>query len=79
MCFFCIEDEKEVELSKLVSVLRAAIENHRSKTKHEMCWENDEELWAVLDDGVKIDHTPPPKDEFLRRCAEYCSSRMKGA
>lgn len=51
------------------------IEKHRSATGHEMCHENDEELWALLADGVTIDHTPPPWCEFMHKCALYRASK----
>jgi len=56
-------------------LLREAIEKHREQTGNNMCWENDEELWKVLDDGVKLDHTPPPWPEFISKCAQYRASR----
>lgn len=61
--------------SLYIDKLEDAIRNHRSKTGHEMCWENDEELWAVLGDNVEIDHTPPEWCEFMTKCAEYRKSR----
>lgn len=65
----------EVELRARVAELEAAIRKHREATGHEMCWENDEELWSTLGDGVVIDHTPPPWCEFMQRCAEYRASK----
>lgn len=55
--------------------LEKAIRKHRDQTGHNLCWENDEELWSVLADGVKIDHTPPPWGEFMTKCAAYRESR----
>jgi len=55
--------------------LRDAIEKHRAQTGHNMCWENDEELWSVLGDSVSFDHTKPDRKEFLKRCEQYCDSR----
>ncbi|MDB5038481.1 MAG: hypothetical protein JWQ35_2009 [Bacteriovoracaceae bacterium] len=63
------------ELKKRVRRLESAIEKHRLQTGHQMCWENDEELWSALNDGVQIDHTPPPWDEFMTRCAAYRKSK----
>ena len=65
----CTEQEERV------AELEAAIDNHRYKTGHHMCWENDQDLWAILSDKVKLDHTRPPRAEFLKRCEEYCDSR----
>lgn len=60
-----------------IKELEAAIKKHREQTGHEMCWENDEELWAVLGDDVKVDHTPPEWCEFIQKCAEYRKSRER--
>ncbi len=54
---------------------RKAIEHHREQTGHNMCWENDNELWAVLDDGVKVDHTAPSWPDFMTRCVMYRASK----
>jgi len=62
-------------LKKRVRVLEKAIKKHREQTGHNMCWENDEELWAILGDGVRLDHTPPPWGEFMTRCAAYRQSK----
>jgi hypothetical protein len=67
--------EREAQLAERVAVLEAAIRKHRAATGHDMCWENDEELWEVLGDDVREDHTPPPWCEFMQRCAAYRASR----
>lgn len=68
--------DKEVnQLKKRVKELENAIKKHRKQTGHNMCWENDEELWSVLKDGKKFNHKPPPWDEFITRCAAYRKSR----
>lgn len=54
-----------------------AIKKHREQTGHNMCWENDEELWSVLKDGIVIDHTPPNWCEFMTKCAQYRASKDK--
>ena len=64
-------------LKKRVRVLEAAIKKHRRQTGHNLCWENDEELWRALGDKVKLDHTPPPWEEFIQRCAAYRQSRQR--
>ena len=71
------EDERIYELEDRVEELEIAIRKHREQTSHNMCWENDEELWAVLNDGIKIDHTPPSWCEFMTKCAEYRASKDK--
>lgn len=65
----------EEALKQRVRELEDAIRKHREQTGHNMCWENDEELWAVLKDGVKIDHTAPPWQEFMTKCAAYRASK----
>lgn len=60
-----------------IKQLEDAIRKHRAQTGHDMCWENDEELWQALGDGVDIDHTPPPWCEFMHRCAAYRASKDK--
>jgi len=57
--------------------LEAAIVRHRAQTGQDLCWENDEALWKVLDDGVVIDHTPPPWPEFMAGCVAYRASRER--
>ena len=77
---------EEVGLDKLdiiaklhlkINKLEDAIRKHREQTGHNMCWENDEELWATLEDGIKIDHTTPDWCEFMNRCVEYRASKDK--
>lgn len=55
--------------------LKKAIEEHHKKTRdHEMCWENDVELWEAAGlDAVRPE--PPPWEEFMVRCARYRASR----
>jgi hypothetical protein len=55
--------------------LETAIRKHHEAQGHDMCWENDEELYAVLKDDVKVDHTPPSRCEFRERCRQYYESR----
>lgn len=70
-------DPAVAALRARVRELEAAIRKHRRATGHKMCWENDEELWRVLKDGKKLDHAPPPWEEFMQRCAAYRASREK--
>lgn len=53
--------------------LKLAIEKHMWQTKgHGSCWENDLELWKVVDPAVKYPHAEvPPKEEFMAACAAY--------
>ena len=55
--------------------LRDAIKKHRAAQGHEMCHENDDELYAVLNDDVSIDRKTPPRCEFRQKCREYYESR----
>ena len=69
--------EETTYLVSKLEELRSAIKDHREKTGHEMCWENDEELWQVLGDNIEIDHTPPNWCEFMERCVAYRKSKDK--
>lgn len=60
-----------------IRTLESAIRKHRRQTGHDLCWENDEELWSVLPDSKAYDHTPPPWEEFIQRCAAYRKSRER--
>ena len=54
-----------------IYALRAAIRKHYDQSKgHAACWENDEELWAVVDKSLKRTDLPPA-NEFLAKCIEY--------
>lgn len=66
---------RNTELRARVAELEKAIKKHRSKTGHDLCWENDEELWSVLRDRARVRHEVPPWDEFMTRCAAYRKSR----
>jgi hypothetical protein len=63
--------------AKRIKELEDAIRKHRNATGHEMCWENDEELWLILKDNICIDHKPPEWCEFMKKCAEYRASKDK--
>lgn len=58
--------------------LRGAIEKHREVNGHNQCWENDEELYAALQDGKTVEKILPPRCEFRENCKKYYESR-KGA
>ena len=76
-CPDCKAGKEIYQLYNRVEELESAIKKHRDQTGHNLCWENDQELWAVLNDGVVIDHTPPAWDEFMLKCVEYRKSRDK--
>lgn len=56
------------------AVLRGAIMRHRSAQGHNLCHENDTELYSALEDGITVDHTAPPRCEFREKCREYYES-----
>jgi len=75
-CFGSYQDQMR-ELEDRIRTLEMAITRHHQKTKgHNMCWENDVELWKAV--GIKADHPDPPDwCEFMTKCAEYRKSREK--
>lgn len=62
---------------KRIEELENAIRKHRSATGHNMCWENDEELWVVLKDNIEINHKPPGWCKFITNCIKYRASKDK--
>lgn len=75
-------DSSEEEKVKVVTALgeevlrlREVIRLHHSRTGHEMCFENDEELWSAVPDLPKLDHFPPAWCEFMQKCAQYRASK----
>lgn len=70
----------KVHLSARVRELEAAIEKHFSQSVGQaQCWENDEELWSVLNDGTvrKYPHSETPSyEEMMAECDKYCRSRQ---
>lgn len=63
--------EAEIRVSQLE---RAIQKHHEQTTGHQMCWENDVELWRAV--GIVAEHPePPPWCEFMQRCAEYRASK----
>lgn len=67
-------DEQDLRLE--VRKLRQAIREHRDARGHELCWYQPE-LWGLLPESVGPDPEAPPREEFLRRCAEYRDSLDK--
>jgi hypothetical protein len=71
-------DPKVRALAEEVCRLRQAIEAHRDKSGHELCWLNDLELWRAV---APADYDPgalPVREEFLAQCGRYYESRLKG-
>ena len=60
-------------------VLAKAVAEHYSQSVTDPCWENDEELWAHLQDGVvrtRPDRYKNPCD-MMAGCVAYVASRFK--
>jgi len=53
--------------------LRSAIRAHRDSSGHDLCWYVPE-LWGLVPDEREPRPAPPPREEFLARCAEYRDS-----
>lgn len=69
---------KLVEATVEIARLRCAIRDHRDQKLHDRCWLDDQELYAVLPEGLP-DGTGelPPKNEFLSGCARYYELRKR--
>ncbi len=52
--------------------LRMAIRNHRDQRGDDRCWMDDNELYAVLPEGVNAEFQLPEKRTFLGNCARHC-------
>jgi len=62
-----------------VEILVNAIKKHKEQSGNGLCWENDLELWRVIDPNAQYNHdTVPGKSEFLANCEKYHESRIKG-
>ena len=62
-----------------VEILVAAIKKHQQQSGNGLCWENDLELWRVIDPNVQFPHDKVPgREEFLANCAKYHKSRVEG-
>lgn len=72
------EDSVIHGLAKEIETLKTAIlEHYKKSVGHQMCWENDEELWKVVDPTLKYPHsTTPSAEEMLNQCKVYIDSRM---
>jgi len=58
--------------------LRRSIRKHMEASGHNLCWENDQELWrsAFGPDARSYPHsTVPPYGEFIGQCSKYWKSR----
>lgn len=66
------------ELKAEIVRLRNAIRTHRDQQGHDRCRLDDDELYAALPDGLDVDLTLPPKDEFISGCQLYWENRNQG-
>jgi hypothetical protein len=68
--------EENLKQGARIIDLERAIHKHRSQTGNNLCWENDLELWQILEGSEQYPHdTLPPEQEFLRNCKKYYDSR----
>ncbi len=73
------EDPSIRMLACEVARLRAAIREHMGKKGHELCWLNDVALWRTVSEASGYPHESlPVREEFLRQCAVYYESRVRG-
>lgn len=74
-----ISEEEEWELrlenAKLrarVSELEEGIRKHRGADGNDLCWENNWELWSLVDQGASYPHKNVPSwSQFMQNCAKY--------
>lgn len=58
--------------------LAAAIRDHRSQKADDRCIEDDDRLYAALNDGVKCDRRVGDKLAMLRNCERFIDRRCEG-
>ncbi len=72
--------DENLKLRARIQELENAIRQHRDQTGNNLCWENDRELWSLLEDTPKDlqypHETVPPEKEFLTNCQKYYTSRL---
>lgn len=61
-------------LYQRVQKLENAIRKHRDASGHDLCWENDIELWSVLDGECVPRKEVPSWCDFIQNCAKYRAS-----
>jgi hypothetical protein len=69
-----VNEELQLENDRL----RAAIIKHRSQKADDRCIEDDDELYAVLGDGIKCDRRVGDKFEMLQNCIRFIRGRCLG-
>lgn len=57
--------------------LKDAIRKHRDARGHDRCWENDQELYALLGEGVPTSPELPPREEFMEGCSRYYADQSR--
>ncbi len=65
--------ERAIEIKRL----RNAIRTHRSQKADDRCIDDDDNLYAALNDGIKCDRRVGNKDEMLKNCARFIDRRCQ--
>jgi hypothetical protein len=58
--------------------LQDAIKKHRAQKADDRCIFDDDELYAVLGDGVKCDRRVGSKEDMLINCKRFIENRCEG-
>lgn len=61
-----------------IQELEDAIRKHRDQKGDDRCWMDDQELYAVLNDGNLGDNTVGDQEKMLKNCQRYVQLRCKG-
>lgn len=64
--------------SQRIATLTSAIVKHRSQKADDRCIEDDDELYAVLGDGIKCDRRVGDKEAMLANCGRFIERRCEG-
>lgn len=67
-----------LQLRQEISKLRAAIRHHRNQKADDRCIFDDDELYAVLGDGIKCDRRVGCKEDMLHNCQRFIERRCEG-
>jgi hypothetical protein len=74
----CMTADYIAELSNEIVRLRSAIETHRAQKADDRCILDDDELYAVLGDGIKCDRRVGDKAAMLHNCERFIERRCEG-
>lgn len=66
------------KLKEEIDRLRSAIIKHRAQKADDRCIEDDDELYAALQDGIKCDRRVGDKLDMLHNCARFIQQRCEG-